>query len=245
MEMNQIFAENLNKGEILSEYLVKAEAYKNSIQKFEGDMVSFKNFTKNRRELKTRQISLPGYKNTMCKACSSLCHEHCGLAETNGQVGHPELKSCACMSGDCCNVCKHSYSYHYHHSSIEVKTESYYEDFVDIDFQTKANYDNAKTAKEAKFTELKKVETEVEEKQKELEKIYEKLALVNKEIKRMSLQPHNDAYLDYLKVELKKLKDSDCDPNEKANLMKMLEKKEKDYILKKKMIEEAEKANKN
>lgn len=236
MQLNDLLINNVKKANLMNNNIELNQRYKVDLNKFEGDILLYKDFTSTRPQKKLREEKL-GYKNTMCDLCSSICHINCNLGETNGQRGHPLLSSCFCISDDVCKVCNHSRMAHFNNDKREVE----YTDYVtDTDYQKKQNYTNSLDAKTIKERDIQRIEAEIDQMKASLQSIYETLAKTSKKIKQISLLPYNDAYVDYLEQELNITKHSNIDPNEKAKKKYYLEEQKKDYLCKKKLIEEAE-----
>ena len=82
--------------------------------------------------------------NTLCGApgCYSNCHMECGLSKS---FDINVFRGCACMNGDTCQKCGHSYKHHYHN---EVRFEKVPDTKNFVDENMKAKFEKAQSMEE-------------------------------------------------------------------------------------------------
>jgi DNA repair exonuclease SbcCD ATPase subunit len=124
----------------LQDVQISLEIAEQQINSGKLDQPRFQNFTTTKKVKKTILVDA-AYHSTICRNCTHICHDNCGLTEI-AEEGSNQFRNCYFFTGDNCRICKNkcSYTMHYHaKKAIKEVEESLSEVHEDI----KRKYDSA------------------------------------------------------------------------------------------------------
>jgi len=122
------------------------ESAQKGLKDTEEDRKKYENYKK-KEKVKQMNLVPAEYHSTFCMKHindNTICHEHCGVEYTGGQVGHTALSGCSCMGGGPqCKICGCDVTSHFHDKKKLEQTETEVESIL---HDVKAQYENMTNA---------------------------------------------------------------------------------------------------